>query len=138
RFLASLGSLEARRQVARDGASASRAGGGASGKHPRPPLANAFVAPRDETEEKVAALWQDLLGVESVGITDNFFELGGHSLLGVQLLSRIREAFQVELSMRALFESPTVEVMTVAIVEASASQLDPDALEAMLAELEQS
>ncbi|NRD45991.1 type I polyketide synthase [Corallococcus exiguus] len=138
RFLASLGSLEARRQVARDGASTSRAGGSASGKHPRPPLANAFVAPRDETEEKVAALWQDLLGVESVGITDNFFELGGHSLLGVQLLSRIREAFQVELSMRALFESPTVEVMTVAIVEASASQLDPEALEAMLAELEQS
>ncbi|MHA7632739.1 type I polyketide synthase [Corallococcus sp. M7] len=138
RFLASLGSLEARRQVARDGASTSRAGGSGSGKHPRPPLANAFVAPRDETEEKVAALWQDLLGVESVGITDNFFELGGHSLLGVQLLSRIREAFQVELSMRALFESPTVEVMTVAIVEASASQLDPEALEAMLAELEQS
>ncbi|TNV63474.1 acyltransferase domain-containing protein [Corallococcus exiguus] len=138
RFLASLGSLEARRQVARDGASTSRAGGSASGKHPRPPLANAFVAPRDETEEKVAALWQDLLGLESVGITDNFFELGGHSLLGVQLLSRIREAFQVELSMRALFESPTVEVMTVAIVEASASQLDPEALEAMLAELEQS
>ncbi|WP_404370957.1 beta-ketoacyl synthase N-terminal-like domain-containing protein [Corallococcus coralloides] len=137
RFLASLGSLEARRQVARDGASTARAGGSASGKHPRPPLANAFVAPRDETEEKVAALWQDLLGVESVGITDNFFELGGHSLLGVQLLSRIREAFQVELSMRALFESPTVEVMTVAIVEASASQLDPEALEAMLAELEQ-
>ncbi|QAT87001.1 malonyl CoA-acyl carrier protein transacylase [Corallococcus coralloides] len=138
RFLASLGSLEARRQVARDGASTSRPGGSGSGKHPRPPLANAFVAPRDETEEKVAALWQDLLGVESVGITDNFFELGGHSLLGVQLLSRIREAFQVELSMRALFESPTVEVMTVAIVEASASQLDPEALEAMLAELEQS
>ncbi|WP_223635567.1 type I polyketide synthase [Corallococcus sp. EGB] len=138
RFLASLGSLEARRQVAREGTSAPRAGGSTSGKHPRPPLANAFVAPRDETEEKVAALWQDLLGVESVGITDNFFELGGHSLLGVQLLSRIREAFQVELSMRALFESPTVEVMTVAIVEASASQLDPEALEAMLAELEQS
>ncbi|WP_375760790.1 beta-ketoacyl synthase N-terminal-like domain-containing protein [Corallococcus exercitus] len=137
RFLASRGSLEARLQVARDGTSASRTGGGASGKHPRPPLANAFVAPRDETEEKVAALWQDLLGVESVGITDNFFELGGHSLLGVQLLSRIRETFQVELSMRALFESPTVEVMTVAIVEASASQLDPEALEAMLAELEQ-
>ncbi|GMT96633.1 type I polyketide synthase [Corallococcus caeni] len=137
RFLASRGSLEARLQVARDGTSTARAGGSASGRHPRPPLANAFVAPRDETEEKVAALWQDLLGVESVGITDNFFELGGHSLLGVQLLSRIREAFQVELSMRALFESPTVEVMTVAIVEASASQLDPEALEAMLAELEQ-
>ncbi|MBN8226730.1 acyltransferase domain-containing protein [Corallococcus macrosporus] len=137
RFLASRGSLEARLQVARDGASTTRTGGSASGKHPRPPLANVFVAPRDETEEKVAALWQDLLGVESVGITDNFFELGGHSLLGVQLLSRIRETFQVELSMRALFESPTVEVMTVAIVEASASQLDPEALEAMLAELEQ-
>ncbi|RYZ41727.1 MAG: acyltransferase domain-containing protein [Myxococcaceae bacterium] len=138
RFLASLGSLEARLQLARDGAVATRSGAKAGGKHPRPPLPNAFVAPRDETEERVASLWQDLLGVETVGITDNFFELGGHSLLGVQLLSRIREAFQVELSMRALFESPTVEVMTVAIVEASASQLDPEDLEAMLAELEQS
>ncbi|RKH17379.1 acyltransferase domain-containing protein [Corallococcus sp. CA047B] len=138
RFLASLGSLEARLQLARDGAAATRSGAKSGGRHPRPPLPNAFVAPRDETEERVATLWQDLLGVETVGITDNFFELGGHSLLGVQLLSRIREAFQVELSMRALFESPTVEVMTVAIVEASASQLDPEDLEAMLAELEQS
>ncbi|RKH56117.1 KR domain-containing protein, partial [Corallococcus llansteffanensis] len=137
RYLATLGSLAARLQVAREGAAATRPGAKSGGKHPRPPLANAFVAPRDETEERVAGLWQELLGLETVGITDNFFELGGHSLLGVQLLSRIREAFQVELSMRALFESPTVEVMTVAIVEASASQLDPEALEAMLAELEQ-
>ncbi|WP_158619965.1 type I polyketide synthase [Corallococcus sicarius] len=137
RYLATLGSLAARLQVARDGVAAPGAGAKSGGKHPRPPLANAFVAPRDETEQRVAGLWQELLGLETVGITDNFFELGGHSLLGVQLLSRIREAFQVELSMRALFESPTVEVMTVAILEASASQLDPEALEAMLSELEQ-
>ena len=137
RYLVTLGSLAARLQVARDGVAATGAGAKSGGKHPRPPLANAFVAPRDETEERVAGLWQELLGLEKVGITDNFFELGGHSLLGVQLLSRIREAFQVELSMRALFESPTVEVMTVAILEASASQLDPEALEAMLSELEQ-
>ena len=78
-------------------------------RHPRPPLANPYVPPRDETEERVAGLWQELLGLERVGITDDFFELGGHSLLATQVLSRIRTAFSVDVPMRALFEAPTVE-----------------------------
>ncbi|MBJ6763014.1 acyltransferase domain-containing protein [Myxococcaceae bacterium JPH2] len=138
RWVVTRGSLATRRQAATTGQAQATAGAATpANRHPRPPLANPFLAPRDETEERVAGIWRDLLGVEEVGVTDNFFELGGHSLLGVQVLSRIREAFHVELPMRALFDSPTVEVMSVAIVEASAKQVDPAELEALLAELEQ-
>ncbi|MGZ6507404.1 MAG: condensation domain-containing protein, partial [Tumebacillaceae bacterium] len=67
-----------------------------------------FVAPRTETEEQLAEIWQEVLRVEQVGIYDNFFELGGHSLMATQLLSRMRNAFEVELSLRLLFEMPTI------------------------------
>ncbi len=80
----------------------------ASPVHERPDLQNAFVAPGTETEQTVAGMWQALLGIERVGIHDNFFELGGHSLLGVQLMSRLRQEYQIEIPLRALFETPTV------------------------------
>lgn len=67
-----------------------------------------FVAPSTPTEEKMAEIWRELLQRKEVGIRDNFFELGGHSLLGTRLISRIRESFQVELPLRALFEEPTI------------------------------
>ena len=67
-----------------------------------------FVSPRTETESALAAIWVDLLKVESVGINDDFFDLGGHSLMAIKIVSRIRDAFQVDLSLRNLFESPTV------------------------------
>ena len=64
--------------------------------------------PSSHVERKLAAIWQELLGREVVSTTDDFFELGGHSLLLVQVLSRVRTAFQVELSIRSLFENPTL------------------------------
>ena len=67
-----------------------------------------YVAPRDRVEEALAEIWAKVLGKEQVGVHHNFFELGGHSLLATQLTSRIRDAFQIELSVRNLFESPTV------------------------------
>ena len=74
----------------------------------RPELDNAFVAPRGPVEELLAEIWAQLLDIELVGIDDDFFALGGHSLLAIQLMSRVREAFQVEIPLRRLFEVPTV------------------------------
>ena len=67
-----------------------------------------FVAPRSDVERGVAAVWADVLGVERVGVEDNFFELGGDSILSIQVISRVRAAFGVEVSLRSLFANPTV------------------------------
>ena len=72
---------------------------------------NEYVAPRNETEEKLAALWQDILEVAQVGINDDFFELGGHSLLAVRLVSAIRKAFVVEMPIGDIFDYPTVSLL---------------------------
>ncbi len=75
----------------------------------------AYVAPRSSTEEILARIWVAVLGLERVGIYDNFFFLGGHSLLATQLVTRIRESFQVDLPLRSLFETPTIADLAVVI-----------------------
>jgi acyl transferase domain-containing protein/acyl carrier protein len=74
----------------------------------RPDLQHDYVAPRTEIEQTISHIWQELLGVEQIGIYDNFFELGGHSLLATQVISRIRKKFQVEFPVNILFKAPTV------------------------------
>src|SRR5205807_5966708 len=74
-----------------------------------------YVAPRTRTEEVVAAIWAEVLGVERVGIEDNFFELGGDSILSIRVISRLRAAFSVEVSPRALFTNPTVAGLAAAL-----------------------
>jgi amino acid adenylation domain-containing protein len=76
-----------------------------------------FAAPRTSVETQLAAIWEEVLGVERVSINDNFFELGGHSLLATRLTARIREAFAVDVSLRRLFEEPTIARLGVAIEE---------------------
>ncbi|HEY2292939.1 MAG TPA: amino acid adenylation domain-containing protein, partial [Thermoanaerobaculia bacterium] len=75
---------------------------------PRREGAEIGAAPRNLVEEQLAGLWADLLRLDRIGVHDDFFTLGGHSLLATQLVSRLREAFQVELPLRAVFEAPTI------------------------------
>jgi acyl carrier protein len=56
----------------------------------------------------IGSIWEEVLGVERVGVTENFFDLGGHSLLATQMVGRVRNAFEVDLSLRLVFESPTI------------------------------
>ncbi|WP_394836403.1 amino acid adenylation domain-containing protein [Pendulispora rubella] len=67
-----------------------------------------WIPPRTPTEELLAGIWADVLGVPRVGVEDSFFDLGGHSLMLTQVLSRIRRVFNVEVPLRALFETPTI------------------------------
>ena len=85
--------------------------------HPRPNLGTDYVAPGSEVEQALARIWQELLGTDQVGVYDDFFSLGGHSLLATQLLSQLREAFEVDLPLYKLFETPTIAGLALAIEE---------------------
>ena len=88
-----------------------------------------FVAPRTPTEQAIADIFATVLGLESVGIHHHFFDLGGHSLLATQVISRLRATFQVELSLRTLFEVPTVAGLDLVIrqeLQRSRGEITPD------------
>jgi thioesterase domain-containing protein/acyl carrier protein len=87
-----------------------------------------YVGPRNATEETLCRLWQEVLRRERVGIHDNFFNIGGHSLLAVQVISRIKQAFTVEMPLSVLFAAPTVARMAehiAAVNEPGRSQSSP-------------
>jgi len=83
-----------------------------------------YVAPETGTEKAVANIFSELLGTPQVGLSDSFFELGGHSLLAARLVSQLRSHFNLSLSLRAVFESPTVEAIASAI-DAAAGHASP-------------
>jgi len=83
-----------------------------------------FTAPRTPVEERLAVMLSSLLGLEQVSVHDNFFMLGGHSLLGTQLISQIRGTFGVELALRTLFESPTIEQLSLEIERLVMAQVE--------------
>jgi amino acid adenylation domain-containing protein len=87
--------------------------------HGRPELRAPYVAPRGAVEQRVAEIWQSILGIDQVGAHDDFFELGGDSLIAVQLAPRLRDALHVELPLATLFEAPTVAGLAARIAAAS-------------------
>jgi acyl transferase domain-containing protein/acyl carrier protein len=76
--------------------------------HPRPDLPNGYVPPRSESERRVAAVWEELLGIDGIGVHDNFFDLGGNSLMAIRIMSRLKSQMGVDVSEVSIFESPTV------------------------------
>jgi acyl carrier protein len=95
-------------------------------------------APRNELEQRIASIWQDVLRIPPPGVHDSFFSLGGHSLSATQILSRLSETFQVELPLRYLFEKPTIaglaEVVENMMVE-ELEQLTEDEAQSRLEEV---
>jgi acyl transferase domain-containing protein len=84
---------------------------GSSSLRARPKLTTDYTAPRNEIEEVLATLWQDMAGIDQVGVYDDFFEIGGHSLLATRLATQIGEAFQVEISPAHVIERHTIADM---------------------------
>ncbi len=95
-----------------------------------------YVEPRTEMEELVAGIFAELLGLERVGAEDNFFQLGGHSLLATQVVSRLREALELEVPLRAVFELRTVEALARIVEDLLIGDLDDDRMAEHLEELE--
>jgi acyl carrier protein len=83
-----------------------------------------YVAPRNEIERRIAELYQEFLGIESVSIHDNFFNLGGHSLLATQLIHRIRKIFQLEVPLRSFLDAPTIAELALMIEEMLLKELE--------------
>ncbi|MCA9941018.1 MAG: KR domain-containing protein, partial [Anaerolineales bacterium] len=78
-------------------------------RYPRPSLRNSYVAPRNEIEQKIAALWGDILGIEEIGVMDNFFDLGGNSLVGLDMVARLKKVFQMDkVPAHVIYEAPSV------------------------------
>ncbi|HJT81165.1 MAG TPA: condensation domain-containing protein, partial [Chthoniobacterales bacterium] len=72
------------------------------------PIGTEYAAPRNERERQLVRIWQDLLGINRIGISENFFHLGGHSLSATQVVARIRNEMGFELPLREFFDSPTI------------------------------
>lgn len=108
---------------------------------PEPEFARAapeggFVAPRTPLEEEVASAWKQVLGVDHVGVNDNFFEIGGHSLLATRVIILLRANLGANLSLRLLFENPTVAGMAQALVETLLEHSDQPKIAEIIDEVE--
>jgi amino acid adenylation domain-containing protein len=86
----------------------------------------AYVGPRNATEQQIAEIWAEVLrrDLSSISIEDNFFDLGGHSLMATQVVSRIRERFALEISMRVMFDQPTIARLSEALTRAQEASDD--------------
>jgi acyl carrier protein len=101
--------------------------------HGRPALSTAWVAPENEIERAVAAVWEELLGIQGIGAHDNFFELGGHSLMATQITTRLRDTFRADFTIARFFAEPTIGGMATAL---SKPEPEPSHLARLLDEVE--
>ncbi|MFL5541761.1 MAG: acyltransferase domain-containing protein, partial [Longimicrobiaceae bacterium] len=96
----------------------------AAAVHARPELGTDYAAPETESERVIAEMWQELLGIERIGVHDDFFGLGGHSLLATQIVSRVRDRFGLELPLKSVFEAPTVSRYAALVEAAIMAEID--------------
>jgi len=102
----------------------------------RPDLKEAFVAPRTATEKTLVEIWTQVLNVTQIGVNDNFFQLGGTSLMAMQLLSYIYDSFQVELTLKELFDTaPTISGLAESIEQRQIEEASMTEIAATLEEL---
>ena len=102
----------------------------------RPDLGESYEAPRTPLEETIVSTWNDVLGLEKIGVHDNFFDLGGHSLQATRVIARLRTPLQLDVPLRLFFENPTVAELAIAITELQASSENDDDIMKMIEELE--
>ena len=102
-------------------------------------LEESYVAPRDETEKALAEIWAEVLRLERVGIDNKFFDLGGHSLVALQIIARVRNTFHVELTLRHIFEAPTVAQLaaTITHIQLTGGTRDETSLDSFVAQDEE-
>lgn len=106
-------------------------------KHARSELASTYVAPGNEVERRIEAIWERVLGISNIGIHDSFFDLGGHSLLAIRLMNQVCEELQVGLPIAKLFENPTIAGLASLIGESEPGQEPKDEVLKLLAELQE-
>jgi acyl transferase domain-containing protein len=87
-------------------------------------LGNEYAKAESETETSVQEIWQEVFGIQEIGIHDDFFALGGHSLLATQLIAEVRESFEIELPLQKFFEAPTVAGLAIVVEEALIQKID--------------
>jgi acyl-coenzyme A synthetase/AMP-(fatty) acid ligase/acyl carrier protein len=101
-----------------------------------PDVSRERTLPRTPVEQQLASIWEEVLGGEAIGVDDDFFELGGHSLMAIQVMSRVRETFQVEIPMNALFECPTIASLAEIVAAEQEALGVPSDLDQLLVDLE--
>lgn len=95
-----------------------------------------YIAPQTPVEKTLANIWEEVLGIEPIGLQDNFFQLGGDSILSAQIINRVRAELQAELSFLIFFQQPTLANMAISITQLQSETVDADEMAQLLAELE--
>ncbi len=102
---------------------------------PRPTMKTNFLAPRGPLEREIAGIWSELFGIADIGVHDNFFDLGGHSLLATQLNARLYANLNVEMSLAALLQAPTIAQLADIITQQRAEAAEPQLIEQLITEV---